>query len=317
MFKIRHKTLLMIGLFIVSIISITYGNNQDEKIIRYRGPEDWYNYEHYKEGDHSAQQRINGHADLFSKSELKNFYDQDRSKGFGSKARLRPITRLFWESKVEPHLFPTKYIKIEYKKGGVVEIRSGSASSSLEQKKKTKIYYYFAGAYWQEARIKEMLKDVYSNLTVEGKRVLYNAEDVRTREKQYSEHKPKRRIFAQITKSDSVYFLRGKMWQEVKEKKEKKPEQVARELWLKGRELMEQGNYREAIEHFEQATEKAPKYNPPYYRLSLCYEQIGETEKALENYREYLRLIEGKSGKEKIRNSVLQSIARLQSAEQD
>ena len=196
--------------------------------------------------------------------------------------------RFFWESEVKPQLFPVKY---------------------------PKTYYYFAGAYWKKGEIREIHRDVYSMLTIGGKRFLYDGKDVETREKQYSEHKPKRRIFAQIKKKDSVYFLRGKMWQELKQKKKEKPKDIARELWIKGRKLMEENNYTKAIKCFEQAKEGAPSYNPPYYRLGLCYEKIGDKEKALKNYNNYLKLIEGKSRKEKIRNKVQESIDRLKTAE--
>ncbi len=113
---------------------------------------------------------------------------------------------------------------------------------------------------------------------------------------------------------------RKKLFQEAKKRiaeEMAKKIKEAKELWLEGRKLMEEENYAEAIKCFEKAKRIAPTYSPPYYRLGLCYEQMGDTAKALENYKKYLELIKWKPKKENIRKKVRESIERLESSQEE
>lgn len=316
--------------FFTSFSDVAIGEFAKTRDIRTRrGPEWYYNYDHYRDIPfktlHDTQQE--------------ELYDKQR-------------WRFFWESKIKPKLFPTNYIRVEFKKGGAIEIQEGFTYSYIEDKPKVKIYYHFAGAYWTKGEVRRIHREVYNHLPGFG--LSDGNRNVAKRVELYPKHKPEATIFASVKKIGSkrkrvirrklcgdyyrylseepMYFLRGKeiefsptkhlrkrakreQGKELTSPGLKKIKQI-RELQSEGQKLMAQNNYREAIKYFEQAKKKSPDHSVTYYQLGLCHERIGDTEKALKNYNEYLELIEGKPWKEEMRSRVRQSVARLESLKQ-
>ena len=281
---IMNKLFKIVLMFAVStsFASAIYADSSPKVI--YHGLSKWYNREDYKK-------------QLGSSSGLKALYEQD-------------IRRFFWDSEIKPTLLFVSETKTKKKSGG---IRVGGGSGSTKKKG----YYSFAGASWKRSGIERMWQEIYGE-----RNAFYSGKDVDFRKKIYAKQKPKARIFAMIRKEGSSYWLQGKDFEKIKERKTEKPAPVspteqARELWIEGRNHMGDNNYEEAVKCFEQAKKKDPGYSPPYYRLGLCYEKIGDTEKSLEHYNKYLAFIEGKSGKESIRKEVQESIDRLEFSERE
>ncbi len=81
----------------------------------------------------------------------------------------------------------------------------------------------------------------------------------------------------------------------------------AKDLFTWGQKLYKQARYAEAISKFEEAAEVRP-HPVIYFNIGKCYEQLGETAKALRSYRDYLRL----SPDAKDRETVSDAIANLE-----
>jgi hypothetical protein len=62
---------------------------------------------------------------------------------------------------------------------------------------------------------------------------------------------------------------------------------AAKAHYAKATELYRQANYREAIESFKSAY-KARPHGVIFYNLAQCYEKLGEVERALKSYEQYL-----------------------------
>ena len=75
----------------------------------------------------------------------------------------------------------------------------------------------------------------------------------------------------------------------------------------KGLVLASQKNYEECIKCMEKVIELSPNYHYAYYSLGLAYEQLEDTEKALE----YYYLYSGIETDEKMLNLVKQKIKQL------
>jgi len=61
-------------------------------------------------------------------------------------------------------------------------------------------------------------------------------------------------------------------------------------LYEKGNSLFKQGKYRDAEEYYERAIEQVKDFAPLYYNLAKTQAELGEYEKAMDSYREFLRL---------------------------
>ncbi|MGV3620385.1 MAG: tetratricopeptide repeat protein [Archangium sp.] len=84
----------------------------------------------------------------------------------------------------------------------------------------------------------------------------------------------------------------------------------ARELFSWGQKLYKQARYAEAISKFEEAYAVRP-HPVIYFNIGKCYEQMGDTAKALRNYRDYLRLSPDASDKETVSDAVANLERRL------
>ena len=65
--------------------------------------------------------------------------------------------------------------------------------------------------------------------------------------------------------------------------------EAAKQLFVDGQRLYKQAEYAEAIAKFEQAGALRP-HPVIFFNVGRCYEQLGETGKALRKYRDYVRL---------------------------
>ena len=73
----------------------------------------------------------------------------------------------------------------------------------------------------------------------------------------------------------------------------------AKDLFQWGQKLYKQARYAEAIAKFEEAYSVRP-HPVIYFNIGKCYEQLGETAKALRAYRDYLRLAPDAKDKETV-----------------
>lgn len=84
----------------------------------------------------------------------------------------------------------------------------------------------------------------------------------------------------------------------------------ARELFSWGQKLYKQARYAEAISKFEEAYAVRP-HPVIYFNIGKCYEQMGDTAKALRNYRDYLRLSPDAGDKETVSDAIANLERRL------
>ncbi len=84
----------------------------------------------------------------------------------------------------------------------------------------------------------------------------------------------------------------------------------ARELFTRAQGLYKQARYVEAIEKFEEAYAVRP-HPVIYFNIAKCYEQLGETAKALRNYRDYLRLLPDAKDKDTVTDAIANLERRL------
>lgn len=84
----------------------------------------------------------------------------------------------------------------------------------------------------------------------------------------------------------------------------------AKDLFTWGQKLYKQARYAEAISKFEEAYEVRP-HPVIYFNIGKCYEQLGETAKALRSYRDYLRLSPDAKDKETVSDAVANLERRL------
>jgi formylglycine-generating enzyme len=81
-------------------------------------------------------------------------------------------------------------------------------------------------------------------------------------------------------------------------------EDKAKDLYKAGNELFEKGQFREAAQKYEEAIEIVSDFAPLYYNLAETQTELKEYEKAINNYREYLRLRPNDQAAKKARAAV-------------
>ena len=84
----------------------------------------------------------------------------------------------------------------------------------------------------------------------------------------------------------------------------------AKELFQWGQKLYKQARYAEAISKFEEAYAARP-HPVIYFNIGKCWEQLGETAKALRAYRDYLRLAPDAKDKETVSDAIANLERRL------
>lgn len=84
----------------------------------------------------------------------------------------------------------------------------------------------------------------------------------------------------------------------------------AKELFSWGQKLYKQARYAEAVEKFEEAYAVRP-HPVIYFNIGKCYEQLGDTAKALRSYRDYLRLSPDASDRETVSDAIANLERRL------
>jgi hypothetical protein len=84
----------------------------------------------------------------------------------------------------------------------------------------------------------------------------------------------------------------------------------AKELFQWGQKLYKSARYAEAIAKFEEAYSVRP-HPVIYFNIGKCYEQLGETAKALRSYRDYLRLAPDAKDKETVSDAIANLERRL------
>lgn len=84
----------------------------------------------------------------------------------------------------------------------------------------------------------------------------------------------------------------------------------AKELFQWGQKLYKQARYAEAISKFEEAYAVRP-HPVIYFNIGKCWEQLGETAKALRAYRDYLRLAPDAKDKETVSDAIANLERRL------
>lgn len=84
----------------------------------------------------------------------------------------------------------------------------------------------------------------------------------------------------------------------------------AKELFQWGQKLYKQARYPEAIAKFEEAYQVRP-HPAIHFNIGKCYEQLGETGKALRAYRDYLRLSPEAKDKETVSDAIANLERRL------
>ena len=84
----------------------------------------------------------------------------------------------------------------------------------------------------------------------------------------------------------------------------------AKELFQWGQKLYKQARYAEAIAKFEEAYSVRP-HPVIYFNVGKCWEQLGETAKALRAYRDYLRLAPDAKDKETVSDAIANLERRL------
>lgn len=88
---------------------------------------------------------------------------------------------------------------------------------------------------------------------------------------------------------------------------------AARKAFERGSRLYEQGRYAEAATAFEEAYRAVPN-GVVLYNLGQCYEKLGELDKALTSYREYLRLVPKAEDREKVQTLIANLETRVDQA---
>ena len=91
---------------------------------------------------------------------------------------------------------------------------------------------------------------------------------------------------------------------------EKDPAAQAKELFGYAMKLYGQARYVEAIAKFEEAYALKP-HAVIFFNIGKCYEQLGETAKALRAYRDYLRLSPDAADKETVNDAITNLERRL------
>ncbi|MCE9669899.1 PEGA domain-containing protein [Myxococcus stipitatus] len=86
---------------------------------------------------------------------------------------------------------------------------------------------------------------------------------------------------------------------------------AARRAFERGSRLYQQARYAEAAAAFEEAHSRAPN-GVSLYNLGQCYEKLGELEKALTSYREYLRLEPKATDREGVEQRIADLDARFE-----
>jgi hypothetical protein len=84
----------------------------------------------------------------------------------------------------------------------------------------------------------------------------------------------------------------------------------AKDLFQSGQKLYKQARYAEAIAKFEEAYLVRP-HPVIYFNIGKCWEQLGETAKALRAYRDYLRLAPDAKDKETVSDAIANLERRL------
>ena len=84
----------------------------------------------------------------------------------------------------------------------------------------------------------------------------------------------------------------------------------AKDLFQWGQKLYKQARYAEAISKFEEAYTVRP-HPVIYFNIGKCWEQLGETAKALRAYRDYLRLAPDAKDKETVSDAIANLERRL------
>ncbi|NTX17053.1 tetratricopeptide repeat protein [Myxococcus sp. CA056] len=87
----------------------------------------------------------------------------------------------------------------------------------------------------------------------------------------------------------------------------------ARRAFERGTRLYDQARYAEAATAFEQAYRQVPN-GVVLYNLGQCYEKLGELDKALTSYREYLRLVPKAKDRQGVQNRITNLETRLEAA---
>lgn len=86
---------------------------------------------------------------------------------------------------------------------------------------------------------------------------------------------------------------------------------AARRAFERGTRLYQQARYAEAAASFEEAYRRVPN-GVVLYNLGQCYEKLGEWDKALSSYREYLRLVPGAEDREGVEGLIANLETRLE-----
>jgi tetratricopeptide (TPR) repeat protein len=86
---------------------------------------------------------------------------------------------------------------------------------------------------------------------------------------------------------------------------------TARRAFERGSRLYQQARYAEAAAAFEEAYRAVPN-GVVLYNLGQCYEKLGELEKALSSYREYLRLVPQAEDREAVQTIIASLEGRLE-----
>lgn len=84
----------------------------------------------------------------------------------------------------------------------------------------------------------------------------------------------------------------------------------AKDLFQWAQKLYKQARYAEAISRFEEAYSVRP-HPVIYFNIGKCYEQLGETAKALRAYRDYLRLLPDAKDRETVNDAIANLERRL------
>lgn len=84
----------------------------------------------------------------------------------------------------------------------------------------------------------------------------------------------------------------------------------AKTLFTNGQKLYKAGKYADAIAKFEEAF-KVKSHPVIYFNIGKCWEQLGDSAKALRNYRDYLRLSPDASDRQQVSDSIANLERRL------
>jgi len=84
----------------------------------------------------------------------------------------------------------------------------------------------------------------------------------------------------------------------------------AKTLFTNGQKLYKAGKYADAIAKFEEAF-KVKSHPVIYFNIGKCWEQLGDSAKALRNFRDYLRLSPDASDRQQVTDSIANLERRL------